>query len=198
MKKKVVILFPILLLAVTAAFPQGRGGGQGRGSGAGAGQGQGPGLGQQQSGVQTRQSEGDHKRVGVTRQQRDQIRACDKIADGIRKQAREMAQNTGSKFNADQARRQRDQIRTQVQEMEQEHERLMNGLDATQQQAFQDQIRNMNRMREQLNLQLQQTDAELSPPNPDPKRVTERAREMEQIMKEWRKHYNTLALHAAD
>ena len=56
----------------------------------------------------------------------------------------------------------------------------------------------MNRMRERLNLQLQQTDAALSPANPDAKRVAERAREMEQIMKEWRKRYNTLASQSAD
>ena len=80
--------------------------------------------------------------------------------------------------------------------MEQEHERLMNGLDPSQQQAWQERIRNMNQSREQLNTRIQQMDKELATPNPDAKRVAERAREMEQIMNNWRKEYKALSSEA--
>lgn len=79
--------------------------------------------------------------------------------------------------------------------MEQEHEQLMNGLDANQQQAWQEQIRNMNQLRQQLNLHQQQMDDELKG-NPDAKRVAERAREMERTMNEWRKQYGVLSSQA--
>jgi chromosome segregation ATPase len=107
-----------------------------------------------------------------------------------------MAKNSGSKFNAAAANKQQSQIRDQVRAMEQEHERLMNGLDATQKQAWQEQIKNTNQLRQQVNLQLQQMDTELGSSNPDSKRVTERAREIEQTMNNWRKEYKTLSSQA--
>ena len=137
----------------------------------------------------------DQKRIHATTQQRDQIRTCDRLADGIRKQARKMQQNNKGKFNADTARQQQGQIRDQIQTMKQEHERLVNGLDATQQQSWQEQIRNMNHLRQQLNLQMQQMDTELKA-NPDSKRVEERAREIERTMNSWRLQYGVLASQA--
>ena len=184
MMKKKIALFSMFLLTAIAAIPQGRGGG-GRSQQQGQGQGQGN--------PQTGQGEIDRQRIHATAQQRDQIGACEELADGIRKQARKMAQTSGSKFNADQARVQRDQLRNQIQTMGTEQEQLMKGFAATQQQAWQEQIWNMNRLRQQLNTQLQQLDSELSPANPDAKRIAERAREVERTMADWRKQYNTLS-----
>ncbi len=82
--------------------------------------------------------------------------------------------------------------------MEQEHEKLVNGLDANQNQAWQEQIKNMNQFRQQLNFQLQQMNSDMSSANPDSKEIKERAKEMEQIMNNWRKEYNTLSSQAGE
>ena len=134
----------------------------------------------------------EHKRIKATQQQRDQIRSCDRMSDEIRKQARKMAKDSGKMLNNGQLTQQQAHIRNQIRQMEQEHERLMNGLDVNQQQAWKEQIRNMSQLRQQLNLHQQQMDDELKG-NPDANRVSERAREMERTMNEWRNQYRILA-----
>ncbi len=142
--------------------------------------------------MQSGRGDMDQKRIHATQQQRDQIRTCSKQADEVRKQVRKMAQTSDKKFNADEARGQRDQIRTQLQAMEQEHERLMNGLDPNQQQAFREQIQNMNRLQQTTRSEFQRMNSEMEQANPDATRVKERAREMEQAMKDWSKEYQAL------
>ena len=149
-------------------------------------------MGQRQGGAQAGNAQMEHKRVKATKQQRDQIRSCDKLADDIRKQTRKMAKDSAKNLNPGQLNQQQVHVRNQIRKMEQEHERLMNGLDANQQQAWQEQIRNMNQLRQQLDLHQQQMDNELKG-NPDAKRVTERAGEMERTMNEWRKQYGILS-----
>jgi len=190
MKKKSLILFSLFLVTAFNLLAQGRGGAQGR-SGA---QGQQAGR-DQPAGRQSKPQErgaGNQQHARASTRQRDQIRTCDQQADKIRKQMRKMAQTPSQKFNADQARQQWNQLQQQIRAMEQEHERLMNGLDANQQQAWQEEIRNMNRLREQLRTAMQQMNSELGSSNPDPAGVAERAREMEQFMQEWRKQYHAL------
>ena len=193
MLKKSLILFPIFLLSLSMAFPQGRGGRQSQGQGQGQGPGVGQGQGQGPAGAQVGNTQREQKRIHATKQQRDQIRTCDRAADSIRKQARTMAKNTGKKYSAAEANQQRNQIRDQIRTMDQEHERLMNGLDATQQQAWQEQIREMNQLRQQLNLRQQQMDSELRSPNPDANRVADHAREIEQTMNSLRTQYRGLS-----
>jgi hypothetical protein len=203
MLKKFWIVFPIFLLLLPAAFPQGKGGGGGGGrsqgqdqrQGQGQSQGQVMGQGQGQAGTQAGGGQMEQKRIKATKQQQDQIGSCDKLADDIRKQARKMAKDSANNLNSGQINQQQVHIRNQIRTMEQEHERLINGLDGTQQQAWQEQIRNMNQLRQQLNLQQQQMDNELKA-NPDAKRVAERAREMERTMNEWRKQYGVLSSQA--
>jgi len=197
MLKKSLVLFPIFLLLLSTAFPQGKGGSRGQGQGQSQGQGRAmsQGQGQGQSSSQGANTQMERKRVKATEQQRSQIRACDKLADDIRKQARNMASDSGKKLNYGQLNQQQVHIRNQIRQMEQEHERLMKDLDANQQQAWQEQIRNMDRLRQQLNLSQQQMDDELKG-NPDAKRVAERAREMERTMNEWRKQYGVLSSQA--
>jgi hypothetical protein len=200
MPKRSLILFPIFLLVISAGFSQGRGGkqGQGQGSNQGQGQGQWQGQSQGQGNAQTGSADMERKRIQATQQQRDQIRSCDKLADGIRKQARKMAQTSGSKFNVDETNRQQNQIREQFMAMEQEHERLMNGLDSNQQLAWQEQIKSMNQLRQEVHSQLKQMDAETRSTQPDAERVAERAREIERNMNNWRKEYNSLSSQASD
>jgi hypothetical protein len=186
---KYLILLSIFLLTAVAAFPQGRGSGRGQGGSQARTQGQ----QRQQGGTQSGQGTMEHKRVQIHSEQRRQIRDCSKMADGIRKQARTMAKTSGNKFNAEEARLQRNQIQTQLQTMNTEQERLMGGLDSGQQQALRERIQNMNQLQQQMNTQLRQMNSELDPPNPDPEKVSKQARNMEQTMERWRKEYNALS-----
>jgi hypothetical protein len=194
MLKKSLIVFPIFLLVLSAAFPQGKGGG-GKGQGQGQGMGQGQGQGQGQGGQQAMNAQMEQKRIKTTTQQREQIRSCDKLADDIRKQTRKMAKDSGKNLNTGQLNQQQVHVRNQIRKMEQEHAQLMNGLDANQRQAWQEQIRSMSQLHQQLNLQQQQLDDELKG-NPDAKRVAERAQQMERTMNEWRKQYGVLSSQA--
>lgn len=195
MLKRTLVIFPILLLMLSIAFPQGKGGGKGGGSGQGQGQGQGRVMGQGQGGGQQTNAQMEQKRIKATKQQRDQIRSCNMLADDVRKQARKMAKDSGKKLNHGQLVQQQTHIRNQLRQIEQEQERLMNGLDKNQQQAWQEQIRNMNQLRQQMNVHQQQMDDELKG-NPDARRVAERAREMERTMNEWKKQYGVLSSQA--
>ena len=189
--KKHLILISIFLLAAVSAFPQGRGGGGSRGQGGQQAQ---PRTQQrQQEAVQPGQGNTERKRIQIHSEQRRQIQECRKAADDIRKQARKMAQTSGNKFSAEEARQQRNQIRNQLQTMQAEHERLMQGLDSGQQQALRERIQNMSQLQQQMNTQLRQINSELEPANPDPKKVSEQARNMEQTMDRWRKEYNALS-----
>ena len=200
MMKKITVLLSMLLLAAATVFAQGRGGGQGKGGGQGQSQGQGQGQaqgqgqgqGQGQDSVQAGGGNTEQKHVRVTTQQRNQIHTCDQQANKIRTQARKLAQTPAKKFNANEARGQSQQIQDQIRAMEQEHERLMNGFDGSQQQAWQEQIQNTNRLRQQANSQMQQLNSELSSANPDSVRVAERARELERTMETWRKQYQEI------
>jgi len=116
MLKKSLIVFPIFLLLLSTAFPQGKGGGgggqgQGQGMGQGQGQGMGQGQGQGQGGGQATNAQMEHKRIKATEQQRDQIRSCDKLADDIRKQTRKMAKDSGKNLNPGQLNQQQVHVR---------------------------------------------------------------------------------------
>jgi len=176
-------------LAAITGYPQ-RGGG---GGGARGRQGQPPQQGQHQGNIQTGRDQVDRQHTRINSQQRKQVRDCSNIADGIRKQAQNMTQSSRNNFNAGETRQQLEQVQERLQTMNKEHERLMQGLDAGQQQGFQEQIQGMNRLRRQLNSQLQQMNSELGPANPDAKKVSEQAREFERTMAELKKQYNTLA-----
>jgi peptidoglycan hydrolase CwlO-like protein len=77
--------------------------------------------------------------------------------------------------------------------MEQEHDRLMGGIDPTQQQRGQEQIRNMTQLRQQLNAQLQQLDPDVDSAQPNPKRITDRTREIERRMSQWQQQHRILS-----
>jgi len=175
----------MVLLAVSVAWGQGKG----KGSQAAKGQGQ----QQQQAGSQQGQGDMDKDRVRATAQQRDQLQSCDRSAEAIRTRARKMAKSAGgSGFNPDQARKEREQVREQLSAMNGEHERLMQGLNGGQKQALQAHITNMERARERVNTQLEAMDQELNRPQPEGKKVAERAREMERAMNEWQQQYRTV------
>jgi predicted nucleic acid-binding Zn-ribbon protein len=189
--KKFTIFFSLFILTAAAAYPFGRGGGAGRGGNGGNGR-NGNFQQGQQGGNQNGGGETNRYQKRINSQQRKQLGECSGIADGIRTQARTMSRNGGKNFNTDNARQQFSRIRERLQTMDKQHSRLMQGLSAEQQQAFQKNIREMNRLQLQLNNQLREMDSELAPANPDAKKVTDRARKIERTMNDWKKQYNTI------
>jgi chromosome segregation ATPase len=190
-----VLMMAVFLLFATSisAQAQGRGGGQSKGRTTTAGQ-----AGRGQSGKQGQQGQQggtqDRKRIQATDQQRDQLRTCTSSADRIRQQAREMANTaSGAGFKVDQARQQRDQLREQIQTMQQEHERLVQGLSQEQKAQLQERIRVMDQQHARVRNQLQAMDQEFGQAQPNGKRISQQARETERAMNEWQKQYRNMS-----
>lgn len=197
--KKYMIFLSIFLLTAVSAFPLGRGGG---GGGAGVRGGNGGNMdrggsiqqrGGQMGGSQNENGEISRRQDRINSQQRKQLGECSKTADGIRKQARKMAQTSEKKFKAGEARQQSSRIQEQIRSMDMKHEKLMNGLDEGQKQTFREEIQNMTQLRQQIKTQMQEMNSDLSPNNPDAQKIREQARDMERTMSELRQQYNTLA-----
>ena len=193
MRLGTVIVIAFLCAALPLALPQGKGGQRGGGQSSGQGQGQGqqgrPGGSDRGSGS----TDGERDRIHVSQQQRDQVKSCDGSADAVRKQAGKMGKSgQGGGFNAGKARQDRDRLQEQVRAMQQEHQRLMQGLNPGQQQALESDVRDMNRLQERLNTHMENMNGELRKDAPDAKRVAEQAREMERVSKEWREQYRAV------
>jgi hypothetical protein len=193
MRARTVILIALLCTALPLAFPQGRGGQKGGSQGSGQGQGQGQ---QGRSAGSDRgygNTDRERDRVHASQQQRDQVKNCDRSADAVRNQARKMGKyGQGGGFNAGNARRDRDQLQEQVRAMQQEHQRLMQGLNPGQQQALESHVRNMNRLQERLNTHMENMNGELGKDAPDGKCLAEQGREMERVSQEWREQYRAI------
>lgn len=193
MKSRTLALAAILALSIAPAlWAQGRGGGQGRG-----GQQEGrPQSGQQRGGQQgqrgehPRTHEHQRKRMHTTEQQRRQYHTCTRSAERVRTQAREMAQAArGGGFNKQEFRQQHQQLQNAIQNMQEEHNRFVQGLTEEQKGDMQERIRKMEQSRERVREHLQQMDQELEQDNPNRKHIAEHAREMEKAVKEWQKQY---------
>jgi hypothetical protein len=96
------------------SFAQGKGIGKGGGRGQGQGQGQVMGQGQAPGGGQVTKDQLEHNRIKATRQQRDQLRSCDKLANDVRKQTRKMAKDSGKNLNPSQLTQQPVHVRNQM------------------------------------------------------------------------------------
>jgi hypothetical protein len=76
--------------------------------------------------------------------------------------------------------------------MEQEHQRLMNGMNNEQNAALRNRIEQMNQIRQRVNSRLGQMDEELNKGQPDPKIVREHARQIEREMNRWNSQYRSM------
>ncbi len=134
----------------------------------------------------------DRQRIHATDQQRDQFRACTQSQDRVRTQARDMAGLAKRQGNSDEVRRQRDQLRTQVRVMQEEHQRLMQGLNSEQQEAARLQVREMQRVEERLQTRMMELDRAVDANPFNYRGVSDQAREVERAMKEWQKQHRKL------
>lgn len=132
---------------------------------------------------------GERARIHATSQQQEQLRTCDQSADRLRQRARDMAKTASrTRFDANQARQQGQRLREQLQVMDREHERLMNGLSDDQKAAMQERIRQMTETRERVHSRIRELDQELNG-QLNRERVADCARRTEQATKEWQEHF---------
>ena len=143
--------------------------------------------------AQTRQQQRNQLRSQATDGQREQYRTGNQSMERIRTQARDMARmSNGTTFNADQARQQRDQLRDQVRTMDQQNQRLMEGLDNQQRTAVEQRTRTMNQLQERINSRLQNMDQELAKTSPDRKRIAEEAQNVERETQRYQQQYRDM------
>ena len=188
------MLKKIIVLTLTAALFGGPvWAGQGRGQKQSNPQRKGPMAtgqrgGQQQGGYSRGAGTQERKRVHVSRQQRDQLRNCTQSGEQVRRQARDMTQvGKGGRFDAPAARRQRDQLRTHVDQMLGQQGRFMQNLDAGQRNQLRDWSQKMDLTRNRLQTHFQALDEELGKENPNPETVRRRARNLEKELKKFEK-----------
>lgn len=190
MKKAMMAIALLFAIAPVLAAAQGRPGGQGqRQSRPRAQQGRSTGSAQ---GQMDRDRIRQQLHTHATTQQRDQFRTCTKDMNQLRTRSRDMVRATGKGFNVGNARQQRDRFQEQFQAMQQQHERMMNGLDPAQRSAMQNRIRNMDQIRSQVQTRLQEINQELGADSPNRQRVQEQARFIEREMQRWQKEYRAM------
>ena len=194
--------FSSLALLLTAGpamvVAQNRGGGQQR-------QGQRPtaGAGQQGGGTIDRTRDRTKDRVRqqqraqlhqqMTTQQRDQYRTCDQAMTQSRTQMRTMAKvANGTVVDAGQMREHHARVQEDLRTMQQERDRLYNGLNQEQQSAVQERNQKLEQMHQRIQNRLQEMDQELSQSNPNAKRVAEQARENERAMNMYQKEFRAM------
>jgi chromosome segregation ATPase len=136
----------------------------------------------------------DRDRIQATDSQRDQVRDCIGSADRTRTQARDMQKLAKSgKFNQQTAMQQRDRLQGELRNMDQNHERLMQGFSPEQRVSAQERIRAMEQARERANTRLREMNRELAQANPDRNHLQQQARDMEESMQRWRNQYQQMA-----
>ncbi len=143
--------------------------------------------------TQTTQQQRNQLQSQATNGQREQYRTANQSMERIHTQARDMARkSTGTTFNVDQARQQRDQLRDQVRTMDQQNRGLMQGLDNQQRAAVEQRTRSMDQLQEQIKSQLRSMDRELAKTSPDRKRIAELAQNVERDSQRYQQQYREM------
>ena len=168
-----------LILVTAAAAQHGQGHGQ-------QGQGQRPPTAGSQrvpgsgGGSQTQMRDQERLRIRATDQQQKQLQNCSQSAERLRSRVRQMSRiSAGQKIGSERAKQWREQLGTELANMNQEHERLMNGLSSEQRSAVQIQTKEMQTSRTRLNDIAEAVEIELALDAPDPAKVRETAKQME-------------------
>lgn len=190
------ILFQVglgLLLVASAAAQHGQGNRTGQ-----QGQGRPPMVGSQGStgragGSQAQMRDQQRLRIHATDQQRQQLQTCSQSAERLRSGVRQMSRiSSGQKIGSEQAKQWREQLRTELANMNQEHERLVNGLTSEQKSAVQTQTKEMQTSRTRLDDMAEAVEMELALDAPDPAKVRQTAKQMETEVNRIRAQQKTL------
>lgn len=135
----------------------------------------------------------DRDRIRLDDKQLDQLRDRIKLTDQTRDRVKLMVRDyDGAAFTAAQGKENHMRIREQVRNMEQEHQRFMNGLDPKQKQRWEKRIMNMEQRRERIENRLQLMEEEMNKGQFDRIRQRTWAHEIEKAIKEWREQYHKM------
>lgn len=182
MKPRLHSLAALLCLAALPLLAQGRGsggmqGGQGR-------QGM-PGMqrGQNQGG-QIGQQDRQRMRIHATQDQRTQYRNCKQSMQRVRSRIREMARLTKNQaINRQQLQQIHEQLRSELQSMQQQQETLRSGFDEEQKAAVQELTLQMNHSQMDLDSFSEALAFERNQVDANPDRVREQVRKMDRTSK---------------
>lgn len=138
----------------------------------------------------------DRDRIRANDQQRDQLRTDLGTMDKIRLQVRSMVRvSDNDAFNVVQARQHHEQLRAQIRNMEQEHERFMLGLNEYQKNRFQQNLRGIQQHRERVNNHLQLMEQEMNQQQFNRIQHRTRLREIEKAVKGWEEQLHNMEKH---
>lgn len=183
------ITLVVLLLATPTAYGQGgsRGAGGHDGGGHRGGE-RSSQMGQQRTEVGSKMHQ--RERIHATKEQHSQYRTCVQSAERVSSRARQMTQVAkGKAFNREQAQQYLEQLRNEIQMMEQNHQQFVEGLSEEQSAQIRERVRKMDKARERLNAHLHTIDQQLNQGEFNGKGVAKQAGEIEKAMKEWNKQY---------
>lgn len=190
---QVSALTALTATAVIAGPGGGPGGGGPGGPGGGGPGGPGPGpvsAGPGSPGAMQR----DRAQIHATEQDRLRIQASLDASAQVRNRAREMRQAaSGAGYGAEQARRNRDQVRSEFQALEQRHGALVSGLSAADRDRVRDRLHDMDAIRDRVRERLRELDAECDKDAPDRDRLREQTRDIARDMKRLESEYKDLA-----
>ncbi len=184
------------MFSVPTLWAQGHGAGGMQGgqrqqgmSGMQRGQNQSPGMGAQ-LGQQNRQ----RMRVHATQQQQQQYRTCTQSMERVRSRIREMARLSKSQpLNREQAQQLHQQLRNELQTMQQQREQLMTGLDQEQKAAVQNRAQQMNQAQMDLDSFSEALGFELNQVDPNRDKVREQVRNLERSSKQLQQQQREVA-----
>ncbi len=171
-RKLLVVGFTLMVVGFMFGQRRGSGGMQGQSAGRGA---QSMGTGQQ-----TQIRDQQRLRLHTTDQQMQQSRTCTQSMERVRARLRTMSRISKTQaISSEQASQWREELRNDVQAMNQEQTRLMNGLSPEQQEAVRNRAQDMQTTREQFQQISEALEMELALESPAPAKVRQQAREME-------------------
>lgn len=174
--KLLVLGFTLMVAASMYGQRRGSGGMQGNQSAGRGAQSMSTGGSGQQMQIRDQQ----RLRLHTTDQQMQQSRTCTQSMERVRTRLRTMSRISKTQpISSAQASQWREQLRNDVQTMDQEHTRLMNGLSPEQQDAVRNRAQQMQATREQFQNMSEALEMELALEAPEPAKVRQQALEME-------------------
>jgi hypothetical protein len=175
-----------------SGLAQHRGGGQQQSHGQPGGQQGMP--GQSQPGQDQQMHTPQQLRIHASTQQQQQFRTCTKATEKFRNRIRKMARiSTGKPIEPAEAKEWREQVRAELQAMTEEQTQFEQGLSEEQKTAVQENTKEVQMSREQLEQLSEDLDMELALENPDAAKVKATAREMEMAVNRIRSQQQKIA-----
>ena len=130
-------------------------------------------------------------KIRASDEQRTQLRTCLGVSERLRMVAAEMKKPAHlSETEWTEARRRWNEVLSHA--MQNHHQVFVDGLNAEQQAALKDRVRQIDKTRSELASRFETMDRDLAEAVPDAKRVSAHAKELEKSLKKWQKQHRAL------